>query len=279
MEAIQLDDDKESVRWVQELLDAGEDPNAYDKTTQMFPMDAAWSEAVWEEHRTDHVVRLLLEAGANLQVLAEKSPYVNGLILNGQIDLTLLMFRHGLKLSEFYYTTEIGERHCGTDNLLTRLLKQGEYEKIEQLEPFGILEFIHIFDDLGDAPLGYFAREGDRIAAGWLLKHGANINLHSESIIGDTALDRAIHEHNIQMIEFLLNRGANPNIPTWMWITATDRVSEYGTAKTKGHHDSSKDADLIEIKRIVLEASKKFPPPTYPDGSKPKVWPPHPKPK
>lgn len=277
VEAIQLDDEEESVRWVQELLDAGEDPNAFDHVAQMFPLDAAWSEAVWEEQKSDRVLRLLLERGADVQIMAEKSLYLFELFVQGPFELTSMMFKHGLNFSSFYYTTELGERICSCDNLLTELIEAGKYEKIKQLEPFGILEFIHMFDDLGDAPLGYFAREGDRIAADWLLKHGADINLHSESLIGSTALDRAVHEHDLRMIEFLLNRGANPNIPTWMWITATDRVSKYGSVKTKGHHDSSKDADLVDIKRMVLEASKKFPPPTYPDGSKPKVWPPDPK--
>lgn len=277
VEAIQLDDEKESVRWVEELLNAGEDPNVFDHVAQMFPLDAAWSEAVWEEQKTDRSLRLLLERGADVQTMADKSLYLFDLIVRGPVELTSFMFQHGLDFNSFYYTTELGERNCSCDNLLTELLEAGDYEKAKQLEPHGILEFIHIFDDLGDAPLGYFAREGDRTAADWLLKHGADINLHSESLIGSTALDRAVHEHDLRMIEFLLNRGANPNIPTWMWITATDRVSEYGSSKSKGRHDSSKDADLIEIKRMVLDASKKFPPPTYPDGSKPKIWPPDPK--
>jgi hypothetical protein len=276
VEAIQLDDEKESVRWVEELLNAGEDPNVFDHVAQMFPLDAAWSEAVWKEQKTDRSLRLLLESGADVRTMADKSPYLSTLIVNGPVEITHHMFEHGLGWSCLYSTTQIGERICGFDNPLTELIEAGDYEKLKKLEPLGILDFIHVFDELGDAPLGYFAREGNRIAADWLLKHGADINLHSESRIGDTALDRAVHEHDLRMIEFLLNRGANPNIPTWMWITATDRVSEYESPKSKGRHDASKDSDLIEIKRMVLDASKKFPPPTYPDGSKPKVWPPEP---
>jgi len=276
VEAIQLDSEPESLKWAQDLLKAGEDPNAFDHIAQTLPLEAAWREAAWEDHKSDTALKVLLESGADVQLLTERSLYSLDLIARGPVDLTLLMIEHGLDLSSLYYTTEIGERHCGWDNPLTMLLEIADFTKINQLEPFGILDFVHIYDELGDAPLGYFAREGNRDIADWLLKHGADINARNEYHIGNTALDRAIHEHDLYMIEFLLNRGANPNIPTWMWITATDRVSKYGSARTKGRHDAKKDADLVEIKHIVLEASKNFQPPTYPDGSTPSVWPPDP---
>ena len=276
MEAILLDDERESLKWVEELLKAGEDPNAFDHIAQTIPIEAAWREAVFSEQRTDAAVHLLLDQNADICQVQSLNFDILDLVISGSIDLTLLMLSKGLSLSWFYYLTEIQEKNCSWDNLLTVLLEHGMFDKIEQLMPHGVLEFIEVYDYLGDSPLSTMAMNGNRELAEWLLKHGANINAFSQSLIGNTPLDRADENHDLLMIEFLLQRGANPNVPTHMWITVTDRVSKYGSAKKKGHHDSSKDADLQEIKRMVLEASKKFPPPTYPNGTTPKVWPPNP---
>ena len=58
MEAILLEDEQESVRWVKELLDAGEDPNQLDYTGYKPPLYEAWSSGKTE------IVRLLLKHGA-----------------------------------------------------------------------------------------------------------------------------------------------------------------------------------------------------------------------
>ena len=184
--------------------------------------------------------------------------------------------KNGFKFDWFYRETEFGELVSGFTNPLTELLSNANYETADALVDHGILVFLRVFDYLSDPPLGCAAREGDLQAANWLIKHGADVNHHFESHAGSTPLDRAVQEHNLRMVEFLINRGANPNIPTWMWITATDRVSKIGPAKRKPRHDDSKEHDLQEIKRLVLDASKKFPPPTYPNGTTPEVWPPDP---
>lgn len=276
MEAVLLDDEQESYRWTKELLESGEDPNVFDHIASTVPLEMAWRMMTYDTQRSDAIVRLLLDHGAQVEPLRELPFDVSSHIVKGSIDVALLMLEQGLTLSWFYSTTQIGEKTCGWDNLLTELLTEKQFTKIDQLRAHGILDYLHVFDGLGDSPLSTMADEGDREAAQWLIGQGADINAHSLSQIGSTPLDRAVNNHDLKTVEFLLNRGANPNIPTWMWITATDRVSKHGPAKKKGRHDASKDADLVEIKRLVLEACKKFPTPIYPNGTSPGVWPPDP---
>ncbi|MDF1808578.1 MAG: ankyrin repeat domain-containing protein [Phycisphaerales bacterium] len=279
VEAIFMDNEQESLKWIAELIEAGEDLNAFDYIAQTIPIEAAWRECVFDDQKSDAAVNLLLNNGVQVEPIESLGFYLTNLFVLGPIELTIRLMENGFRLSSQYRSTPIDEKTSEYDNLLTELLKAGLLDKVELLKPFGILELIDVFDDIGDSPLSSIASEGDRVLAEWLLKHGADINAHSESLIGSTALERAVENRHLKMIEFLLNRGANPNIRASMWKTVTERVSEFGSLKNKGIHDSNKDSGLIEIKRMVLAASKNFPPPMNPDGSISTVWPPDPKPK
>lgn len=263
LEAISLPDEREALGSVRKLLDAGEDPNRFDHFEQVYPVEAAWNEAAIQQRQRDPVLEMLLERGADVGLIRKTSDTLTDPIVRGPLGLTLLMFEHGLTFEPLYTTTELGERVCsGMDNPLTMLIEEEAFDTIERLTPHGIMAFINAYNDLGESPLGSMARLGNRRGAQWLLDRGADINLHSESLIGDTPLDRAVHEHDTRMIEFLLRRGANPNIPTWMWITAPDRVCD------------PKNDTPPEITRMVMEACVRFPAPTYPNGMKPTQWPP-----
>ena len=271
MEAILLEDEQESLRWVKELLETGEDPNGFDSIAESLPLLEAWQSGRVE------IMRLLIEAGASGEAVAKLPFELVWDFSRCDIDATLLLIKNGFTLNHLYTLNQLGERVCNGTNLLALLLENNRVEHIDALTPYGIMEFIHAFDDLGDAPLGSMARCGHIEQAKWLIQNGADVNIHSEGLIGETALDQAIESTNIEMTRFLLAAGANPNIPTGMWITATDRAVNFMPDFEFRRKESRVIPNAVKIREMILDASKRSPPPIYPDGSKPKVWPPEPK--
>jgi len=268
MEAVLLDNEQESLQWTKELLEAGEDPNQLDPAIQRTPLFAAW----WND-RTD-LIKLLLNFGGTGNV--DVGSFDEVMIGSASIQNSILLCEAGFRFDSGLTKNQLGEIMCESyTNPLEYFLEYELWDHIKAFGPYGLLNLIHAYDGmLGMQPLACMARDGLVKQAKWLIDHGADVNAHCEGMIGSTALDCAVGEKRLDMIKLLLNEGANPNIPTWMWISATDRVSRYGPAKVKGHHDATKDSDLVEIKGLVLDACKKFPPPFRPDGSKASPWPP-----
>ena len=58
-----------------------------------------------------------------------------------------------------------------------------------------------------------------------LLKYGANINSQNE--IGNTPLNEAVNDDLYDMVVFLLDRGADPNIPNENGILPIDNTDDY----------------------------------------------------
>jgi ankyrin repeat protein len=83
---------------------------------------------------------------------------------------------------------------------------------------------LELFDDLEKAPLHYAVENDQLEAVKWLLDHGANINSNNEPKIGETALCIAAQGLSLQVVEFLLKRGADPDINGWMGLTARIRA-------------------------------------------------------
>lgn len=271
MEAILLEDEQESLWWVKELLKSGEDPNKFDRIAVSNPLFAAW---IYDRIQ---LMQTLIDAGADGKCVADLPFDLSWEFTDRTIQSNLLLIRSGFTLDSLYRQTEIGESICTGDNLLTFLLDDHKYEYIDALKPHGILKFIHIYNCTGDSPLGEMARDGHLEHAKWLIRNGADVNAHCEGLIGWTALDRAIENTDVEMTRFLLGVGSNPNIPTWMWISAADRAVNYESDFKFRRNESRVIPDAVRIREMVLQASKKFPPPTYPDGSKPKIWPPEPR--
>ena len=83
---------------------------------------------------------------------------------------------------------------------------------------------LELFDDLEKAPLHY-AVENDKLeAVRWLLDQGANINSNNEPKIGETPLCVGAQGSSLQVVEFLLKHGADPDINGWMGLTARIRA-------------------------------------------------------
>jgi ankyrin repeat protein len=76
------------------------------------------------------------------------------------------------------------------------------------------------FDDIGYTPLHYAAREGHHAMVELLLSAGADVNAREEESNSNTAVSVAASHGTPEMVEFLLARGARPDIPGWMGIDA-----------------------------------------------------------
>lgn len=181
------------------------------------------------------------------------------------------------KLDSLYTPNQLDEQVCNGDNLLTLLLENDRLDNINTLKPYGIMDFISRFDELGDSPLGSMANNHHMNQANWLIQSGADVNAHCGGLIGSTALDRAIESTDVEMTRFLLAAGANPNIPTLMWMTATDRAVNFMPDFEFRRKENRVIPDAVQIREMILEASKNFPCPTMHDGSQPEVWPPKPR--
>ena len=180
----------------------------------------------------------------------EERPLDYILICHAPLESTLRIFQLGHSIREFIAKSE-HEPLCD-ENPLSYLLKKEAFDVIDALMPFDILCMINAFDSLGLAPIAEMARDGMIEQAQWLLDHRADVNASSYIRVGSTALDEAVDSHNLEMVRFLLNAGANPNIPTNMSVTAAMcaeiEYRDHKNPKTK------------EIAQLVAEASKQFPP-------------------
>jgi ankyrin repeat protein len=87
---------------------------------------------------------------------------------------------------------------------------------------------LNVFDYMGYTPLMYAVREGKIQVARLLLEMGADVNVHDEQQIGPTALMVAVEKSNNDLrpdiIELLLQAGADPLIAGWMQTTPLDQV-------------------------------------------------------
>ena len=127
-----------------------------------------------------------------------------------------------------------------------------------------------LFTMRGDTILHEALRDSPIEVVEYLIGRDADINAHDDSVIGDTPLDVAMFRGEPEFITLLIESGANPNIPTWMWLTATDRAN-----KRFAETDCTDESERAAL-RAVMDAAERFPPPIYPDGTVPEYWPPTP---
>ncbi|MFI4882623.1 MAG: ankyrin repeat domain-containing protein [Phycisphaerales bacterium JB064] len=147
-----------------------------------------------------------------------------------------------------------------------RAIRDRDLERLGQL----IEEHPALLHEVEDGSLNWTllhhaASEGFLDAIRLLVERGVDVNARVESLAGDTPLDVAINRHRFEVGLLLLDRGANPNIPTWMWITALVRALD----------------DLEQVPATLkepfvtrcIEAAGRFAAPEYLDGTKPEFWP------
>ena len=103
---------------------------------------------------------------------------------------------------------------------------------------------VNRFDSLGDTPLHYAVRGEHFDVVERLLEAGADVNAHDERVIGNTPLRDAIHQCSYRMAKRLIDAGADPTIPGWMQMSAIDSAMQ------------RKDADAKKILRLLREAAE-----------------------
>ena len=121
---------------------------------------------------------------------------------------------------------------------LIRAAGEGDVAEMSRLVSSGY--DVNLMDDLSRAALHYAATEGQYLAAKWLLEHGAEVNLNDEEMIGETPLCLAAQLDYPEMVELLLQHGADPDISGWMQLTARIR------AHRRKDEDGRKIAAMIE---------------------------------
>jgi len=121
---------------------------------------------------------------------------------------------------------------------LHRAAADGDIAEMERLVAAGCS--LGIFDDLSHTPLHRAVENEQYKAALWLLKHGAQVNANEEDRIGETALCIGAQGNCPEIVELLLQHGANPDIKGWMGLSATVR------AQNRKDEEGRKISELIE---------------------------------
>src|SRR5256884_759478 len=78
------------------------------------------------------------------------------------------------------------------------------------LSPHGHLDYNRAIPHGGDTALMFAARAGDSASAKLLVAAGANVN--DADAWGVSATAMAAHAGHVELVEFLLERGADPNV-------------------------------------------------------------------
>ena len=107
---------------------------------------------------------------------------------------------------------------------LHRAAADGDVESVRELVKE--IAALDAFDDIGYTPLHYAVKHEQFEIVELLLDAGANINAHEEATISDTAIAVAAEECSPQMVELLLQRGADPSISGWMGLDAHARARQ-----------------------------------------------------
>jgi ankyrin repeat protein len=100
----------------------------------------------------------------------------------------------------------------------------GELQLVEQLLNTGAQRWLNTFDDFAFTPLMHACRLNHPDIVRLFLAAGADVNLHDESHIGDTALHEAVVGGGIEVVKLLLEAGADPQIQGWMQLTPMDKA-------------------------------------------------------
>jgi ankyrin repeat protein len=107
---------------------------------------------------------------------------------------------------------------------------------------------LNAFDNLGKTPLHYAVAQGHQVVAEALLAAGADVNAVDLSKAGDSPLGGVAQECSLEIAKFLLDHGADPQIPGMMQVTplqrAERRVHGDGPAVVRAMWDAIKQRKL-----------------------------------
>jgi hypothetical protein len=263
-EAVELEDRAFGMQVVEQLLDEGADPNAVG-VYGWRPMEWAVGARNWE------AVSRFMDAGARFIVEPSRDLFsFSGLAAEAPEPLIERALKDGARWDDLI-EMQYGEETVG-ENPIVLLLEANHYPRLEWLWGLGLDRLKNtLTSDLPYTPLIHAVLAGDLVGVRWLIGKGVDVNARGEFSNGRTALEDAIGEGNLEMVRALIAAGANPNIPTGMWLTAVDRLLDRIRMAKRGTPEHE---NAMAMWAMVEPAARRFAKPVYPDGRAVGVWPP-----
>jgi ankyrin repeat protein len=167
------------------------------------------------------MVRRLLQAGANpnAALLLGETPLMVA-SRSGNADVVELLVRRGADVNaraargQTALMWAVAQKH---PRVVTVLLAHGadvharsnSWSQVEAVSPHGHLEYNRAIPYGRNTALLFAARAGDLVSARLLVESGANVN--DQDARGVSAVVLAAHSGFRELVEFLLERGADPN--------------------------------------------------------------------
>ena len=112
--------------------------------------------------------------------------------------------------------------HEDIEKEVKHALRMGNTAKIRILVSSGLADVMHVYGNLG-TPLHIAAKRGDRGLVQYILEKGAEINAQDTS--ASTALCEASEKGHLNVVQFLLDRGACPDTG---YVTPMHRAADNG---------------------------------------------------
>ena len=154
---------------------------------------------------------------ANDDVTPEFSP-LHASVSMGHFEAVKLLIELGASAAEYSIEGE---------NSLLHLVAEEEFAEIaEYLLSRGADKNINRTDYVSRSPLMISAAKGNMAMCSLFLSFGAFVDYRNVSLNGNTALAEASESGAIEMIDFLIERGADPFVPGFMSNTAWSRAKD-----------------------------------------------------
>jgi ankyrin repeat protein len=167
------------------------------------------------------IVRRLLDAGANpnLALLAGETPVMVA-ARSGYPEVVELLAAKGANLNahgargQTALMWAVAQKHPEVVKVLLAhsadiQIRSAVWTDVEAVPPHGILEYNRAIPHGGETALMFAARMGDLTSARMLVAAGGNVN--DQDAWGVSATTLAAHSGYREFVEFLLDKGADPN--------------------------------------------------------------------
>lgn len=237
-EAVEIDD----VELVQELLAHGADVQA---KVDGYDILSAAVLAPHKQNTNIEMIKLLLRAGANPNQSSE----------NGRTALYWAVYGNENELVRLLLNSgAIEAQHEDGYTSLHASAESGNQEIVELLLGAGGKSALNKFNELSRTPLMLAVEKEHFEIARKLIEAGADVNAFDEPRIGNTALREIADLGSYEMIELLVQEGADPTIPGWMGISALDLARRRVGKKSRKF---SKEENL-KILALLEETAKNY---------------------
>ncbi len=206
---------RDDVKAVERLLREGADVNAA-TDLGVTPLWAA------SQNGSAPIVRALLDAGAdpNRALLAGETPIMVA-ARSGHPEVVALLAEAGAEVNQRATRGQTALMWAASQKhpdvvkaLLAREadihLRSDTWEQVMALPPHGYLEYNRAIPHGGNTALMFAARSGDLASAKLLIEAGANVD--DANAWGVSATVMAAHSGFGELVEFLLEKGADPNL-------------------------------------------------------------------